>query len=599
MSSLINRRDLDFLLFEYLQLESLCQKPRFSDHGRDIFSPILDTAEEIAGGLFAPHADKSDHQEPQFDGKKVSIIPEVKPAVDAFFDAGFGCATQDYQREGMQLPTTLYNACHFIFNSANAGTAGYPFLTVAAANLITAHGSTEQIRTFALPMTQGKYFGTMCLSEPQAGSSLSDITTRAVPQGDGSYKIQGSKMWISGGDHELSDNIIHLVLAKIPGSPSGVKGISLFIVPKIRVNKGGTLGDRNDVELAGLNHKMGYRGTVNTLLSFGENNNCQGFLVGTENQGLSYMFHMMNEARIGVGMTAVALGNAGYLYSLAYSKERPQGRSASNKDPDSPQVPIIEHSDVKRMLLSQKANVEGGLALCLYCSILVDQKETEDNPESAEKLGLLLDLLTPIAKAWPSEWCLEANKWAIQILGGYGYTRDYPVERLYRDNRLNMIHEGTNGIQGLDLLGRKVLMKNGLALSLLVERIRKTIAVASECEKLEAFSRRLDDACSLLENTTTHLVQAAQKGDVELFLANSSAYLTMFGHVVVAWIWLDTAIVAASALDSANPEDTAFYQGKLQACRYFFHWELPKIEALAPVLNSLDDTCLTMDIRGF
>lgn len=599
MSSIINRRDLDFLLYEYLQVETLCDRPRFSEHGRDTFDPILDTADNIASELFAPHAEKGDREEPQFDGKNVTLIPEVKPAVEAFFEAGFGGATHDYEYDGMQLPTTIYNACHYIFNSANPGTAAYPFLTVAAANLIAAHGSKEQLERFVLPMIQGKYFGTMCLSEPQAGSSLSDIASKATIQPDGSYKIRGNKMWISAGEHQLSENIIHMVLARMPGAPAGVKGISLFIVPKVRVNKDGSLGKRNDVELAGLNHKMGYRGTTNTLLNFGESDGCEGFLVGKAHHGLAYMFHMMNEARIGVGMTAVALGNAGFQYSLTYAKERPQGRLVSTKAPSSPQVPIIEHADVKRMLLTQKSYVEGGLALCLYCSKLVDEKDTAETPEEGERIGLLLDLLTPIAKAWPSEWCLEANKWAIQILGGYGYTRDYPVERFYRDNRLNMIHEGTNGIQSIDLLGRKVLIKNSLALALLLERTQSTVDASANMERLSVFSEKLKIANTLLENTTLDLIKVAMKGELELFLANSSVYLDMFGRVVLSWIWLDQAIIAQNALETANKKDSLYYQGKLQACQFYFHWELPKIEVQAQLLSNLDDTCLNMSVDTF
>jgi alkylation response protein AidB-like acyl-CoA dehydrogenase len=438
----------------------------------------------------------------------------------------------------------------------------------------------------------------MCLSEPQAGSSLGDIKTRAIPQADGSYRIVGNKMWISGGEHDLSENIVHLVLARIEGAPVGVKGISLFIVPKFRVNDDGSLGARNGVRLAGLNHKMGYRGTVNTVLNFGEAP-CSGDLVGQPNQGLACMFHMMNEARIGVGMGAAMLGYAGYLFSLDYARNRPQGRLVSNKDPDSKPVPIIEHTDVRRMLLQQKAYVEGGLALCLYCARLVDEQAIAEDPKVREPLHLLLEILTPMAKAWPSEFCLEANKLAIQVLGGYGYTRDYPVERYYRDNRLNPIHEGTNGIQALDLLGRKALMHNGAALKLLLARIAATVAATRDAPGLAEYAQALQRAADTAAQVTLRLGQAAQQGQTDLFLANAHLYLEMLGHTVIAWIWLQQAAAAQQGLATATAADRAFYDGKLRACRYFFRYELPKADSQAALLMQLDDTCLTMPADGY
>nr|WP_199899354.1 acyl-CoA dehydrogenase family protein [Sneathiella glossodoripedis] len=433
----ISLEDISFHLTEMLDVKRLCSRDRFSEHDEAVFDAVLKTAEQIAGDLFAPHNQKADQNEPTFDGEKVHIIPEVKDALAAYIDAGFMGIQHDYDVGGMQLPASVAMSCSAIFNSANVGTAGYPFLTIGASNVLRTYGSDEQKHRFMEPMIEGRFFGTMCLSEPQAGSSLSDIKTQAVPQDDGTYRITGNKMWISAGEHELSENIIHLVLAKVPGGPAGVKGISLFIVPKFLVNDDGSIGERNDVSLAGLNHKMGYRGTTNTLLNFGENEGAVGYLIGEEHKGLFYMFHMMNEARIGVGLGAVSLGYAGYLYSLEYAKNRPQGRHPDGKDPTSDQLMLIEHADIKRLLLAQKAAVEGGLALCLYAADLVDDENTSPNEKDRAEASLLLDTLTPVVKSWPSEFCLEANKHAIQILGGYGYTRDYPVEQYYRDNRLN------------------------------------------------------------------------------------------------------------------------------------------------------------------
>lgn len=603
MSSLIlSRRDLDFLLYEWLDALSLTQRDRFVDHNRETFDAVLDLCERIATDEFAPHNKKSDQHEPEFDGNSVSMIPEVGAALQAFCDAGLMAAGQDFEMGGMQLPCVIEKAGFAWFKGANVSTSAYPFLTIGNANTLLKCGSPEQIERYVKPLLAGRYFGTMCLSEPQAGSSLSDIATRADLEPDGSYRLRGNKMWISGGEHELSENIIHLVLAKVPGADGklipGVKGISLFIVPKKIVHADGSLGERNDVVLAGLNHKMGYRGTTNCLLNFGEGkfqlNGKSGaiaYLVGTLHQGLAAMFHMMNEARIGVGLGAVMLGYTGYLHALDYARNRPQGRHVANKDPLQAQIPIIQHADVKRMLLAQKAYVEGGLALTLYCARLVDEEKTASEEHARTNATLLLDILTPIAKSWPSQWCLEANNLAIQVHGGYGYTREYNVEQFYRDNRLNPIHEGTHGIQGLDLLGRKVVMRDGAALALLGEKVRATIAQSGTTELSELGGSLLQRWQRLLDVTT----QLHQSGDMNTTLANASLYLEAFGHIVVSWIWLSQAL---SALD-AQHNDQDFYAGKLQACRWFFRYELPKVDAQLVLLASLDTTTLTMQENWF
>lgn len=597
MSLLINRRDLDFVLYELLHVEQLAQQPKFNQHDRATFEAIIDAAAKLADEQFTPHAAKLDANEPTFDGDQVHIIPEVKQALDAYVEGGFMGAAFDETDGGLQLPYTIAQAVYCLFTAANVSTACYPFLTAAAANLLRVVGSEEQQKKFMQPMIAGRFFGTMCLSEPQAGSSLGDIRTKAVAQGDGSYCITGNKMWISGGEHDLSENIVHMVLAKIEGAPAGTKGISLFIVPKFLVNDDGSLGARNGVALAGLNHKMGYRGIVNTVLNFGDNDACVGYLVGEPNKGLTGMFYMMNEARIGVGLGAAALGYSGYLHALEYALDRPQGRKPSDPNPQNKPVPIIEHADVRRMLLAQKAYVEGALALCLYCATLVDRVENEEADER-EHLQLLLEILTPIAKAWPSEHCLEANKLAIQVLGGYGYTREYPLERLYRDNRLNPIHEGTNGIQAIDLLGRKVRLKNGAALQALLAEMGATAADAAAFEKLSEYSNALAAAMETVAATTAALAEHAD--EPERYLANANEYLEMLGHVVIAWMWLRQAQVAAQAqAQHENDVDAAFYAGKLQACRYFFHWELPKIEHRAQLLTDADDTCLAMQAAWF
>ncbi|WP_240746933.1 acyl-CoA dehydrogenase [Cryptosporangium phraense] len=582
MSLLLSRRDLDFLLYEWLDVEQLTKRPYFAEHSRETFDGALDLAEEVATEHFATHNKRADANEPTFDGERVTMIPEVKRALDVFAGTGLMGAALPASVGGAQLPGVVARACFAWFQAANVGTAAYPFLTLGATNLLLAHGSPELVERYVKPMVDGRFHGTMCLSEPQAGSSLADIVTRAVRQDDGTYRVVGNKMWISGGDHELGENIVHLVLAKIPGGPAGVKGISLFVVPKFLPD-----GARNDVRLAGLNHKMGYRGTTNTMLNFGEaGEGAVGYLVGEPHRGLTYMFHMMNEARVGVGGGATALGYTGYLKALDYARNRPQGRPVAAKDPNALQVPIIEHADVRRMLLAQKSYVEGALALNLYCARLLDDEHTLPGSDA----HLLLDVLTPIAKSWPSQWCLEANDLAIQVHGGYGYTREYDVEQHYRDNRLNPIHEGTHGIQGLDLLGRKVVMQGGAGLALLGSVIGTTVACgAAAGGELATWAASLGAAVTRIGEVTAALWGP---GDPEIALANASIYLEAVGHTVVAWLWLEQAL-------AAGEREGAFYAGKRQAARYFFRYELPKTGPQFDLLESRDRTTLEADPAWF
>ncbi len=591
-SRIMSRRDLDFLLHEWLDVVALTDRTRFKEHSRETFDAVLDLSEAIATEHFAPHNRAGDLSEPVVgpDGKVV-LIPEVAAALAVYNGSGLQASGFDEQHGGMQLPLTVHQAASTWFQAACTGTFSYPFLASGNAGLVIAHGTPEQVRLFAQPIIEGRFYGTMALSEPQAGSSLGDITTRAEPQDDGTYRLHGTKMWISGGDHELGDNIVHLVLARTPGAPAGVKGISLFIVPKHLVEDDGSVGERNDVALVGLNHKMGYRGTTNTLLNFGEGlatpggrSGAVGYLVGEESRGLTYMFHMMNEARIAVGAGAVALGYTGYLHSLDYARTRTQGRALDNRDPGAPPVTLVEHPDVRRMLLAQKAYVEGGLGLILYCARLVDEEATADAPDDRARAHLLLEVLTPIAKSWPSQWCLAANDLAIQVHGGSGYTRDFAVEQFYRDNRLNPIHEGTHGIQALDLLGRKVVMDGGAGLALLVETISTTTAAATGSD-LATYAAELDDALGRLVTVTQRLWEG---GDPALALANASLYLEATGHIVVAWIWLEQLLAVGERSDF-------FYDGKRAAARYFFRFELPTVHAKLDLLESLDRTTLDVD----
>jgi len=603
------RPSVDFLLYDWLKVDQLNQRGRFSDHSRDTFDAVLDTCERIARDKYAPHNRTVDIQEPAFDGEKVVLPPCTQEAHDAYAASGMLSAAQDFAIGGMQLPYTVEAAANAFFACASVSIGG-GMLTVGNANLLMKHGSDLQKQVFALNEFNGRFAGTMCLSEPQAGSSLSDVATRATPDGPDfasdplgpRFRLKGNKMWISTGDHELTENIVHLVLAKIPGNDgktiAGTKGISLFIVPKKIVDVQGQLtGERNDVALAGLNHKLGWRGTVNTLLNFGEGkypvrgaSGAIGYLVGEAGKGLQCMFHMMNEARIGVGLAATMLGLAGYYASLSYAQTRSQGRPVgpAGKDPSQPPVRLIEHADIKRMLLAQKAYGEGALALGLYCARLVDELHTGDEAQRTDAQWLL-EVLTPIVKSWPSEWCLEGNSLAIQIHGGYGYTRDFPVEQYWRDQRLNMIHEGTHGIQAMDLLGRKVLLEEGRGLKLLSQHILATVNQAQSAgPQFSAYGQALKLAVQQIADAT----QAAWGGgEPSLALANAVPYMQAFGHTVIAWMWLQVALVSQGAGD-ANV-------GRQRACQFFFHYELPKIGAWLGVVNSRDSTCADMPEGAF
>jgi alkylation response protein AidB-like acyl-CoA dehydrogenase len=617
------RPTLDFLLYHWLQTESLCQRDRFSDHSRETFSAVLDTCERIAREKYAPFNRLVDMQEPRTELDAQGVLRVILPqathdAHRAYVASGMLAAAQDSDRGGMQLPYVVDAAANSFFAMASASISSN-LLTTGNANCILANGTAMQKQVFAANELNGRWAGTMCLSEPQAGSSLSDVATKALPDGDHfaddplgpRYRLRGNKMWISGGEHDLTENIVHLVLAKIPDAHgklvAGTRGISLFIVPKKLVTTQGELTQQhNDVALAGLNHKLGWRGTTNTLLNFGEGKftvgshgpyghgaGAVGYLVGQPGEGLKCMFHMMNEARIGIGLAATMLGLAGYYASLDYAKQRPQGRliGLAGKDASAPQVRLIEHADVKRMLLAQKSICEGALALQLYCARLVDEQRT-GSAQSANDARLLLEVLTPIAKSWPSENCLEANSLAIQIHGGYGYTRDFPVEQYWRDQRLNMIHEGTHGIQAADLLGRKVLMEDGKGLELLASRVSATAQQALQVPSLVAHAKQLASALHTLRMSTQAAWATANPHEA---LPNAVPYMQAFGHTVLAWLWLDVMLAARQD----TPEAGAMKLGIQNAGQYFYHYELPKIQAWLAVVASRDMTCALMPEEAF
>ncbi|MGV3479375.1 MAG: acyl-CoA dehydrogenase [Sphingobium sp.] len=564
---LIARDELAFLLWDWLDLDRVIARKGADGIDRESADAILDLSARLAADAFLTHYKDADRIEPRLDGEGVHALPEIGAALRAYAELGLFSASFPVERGGMGLPGLLANASFAQFLAANVATAAYPMLTTANARLLLAFASEAQIAQFAQPQIEGRWFGTMCLSEPQAGSNLGDVSTRALADGCDAlgdrYRLSGNKMWISGGDHDLAENIVHLVLAKAVDANGavapGTRGLSLFVVPKFLPS-----GARNDIAVAGLNHKMGYRGTTNCLLNFGEREGAIGWIIGAPGQGLPQMFKMMNEARIGVALGAAALGYRGYRHARAYARDRAQGRPPGA--PPGPSLPIIGHPDVRDMLLAAKCYGEGALALVLYCAKLVDEAEADPAADA------LLGLLTPIAKTWASEFGLAANDIAIQIHGGYGYTRDFDVEQLWRDNRLNPIHEGTTGIQALDLAGRK--LRDEAALKLLLDRIAQTVAhaaahraLAAHAEQLDGWWQRIAAAAGVMRNA-----------EPLALAANATTLLRAFGHGVAGWQWLDRALLCVDA------PDEPFRGGKLWACRYFFEREMPRIDAwLRPV----------------
>ena len=582
----VSLRNIKFLLYETHDVESLVRYGRFEAHDRETFDMVLDTAYRLAREVLRPKLREMDKEPPIYVNGRVKVNPVVREFMVECGGGGWISASASFDLGGQQLPRSLIGACVFMWAAANYSASVYPMLTAGAAHLIESFGSS-QIRDQYIPnMFAGKWQGTMALTEPQAGSSLADITTTAEPTNHGYFKIRGQKIFISAGDHDGVDNVVHLMLAKIKGAPDGVKGISLFVVPRMRPD--GECLAFNDVNTAGVFHKLGYRGCPITHLSFGENDDCRAWLLGEPHKGLSYMFQMMNNARIEVGIGATAISSAAYYASLCYARERAQGRRVTDKDPSLPQVPIIEHADVKRMLFFQRAIVEGALSLLLQCGLYSDIVEaTEGNDQT--KYSLLLDLLTPVAKSYPSELGIMSVSQGLQILGGYGYCDEFPLEQFYRDIRIHPIHEGATGIQGIDLLGRKVVIKEGAAFTLFVHEVAETILAASGFDGLTAYCERLGNAVQALSRVTEHLVSIGKQEHRERFLADATLYLELFGIVAIAWQWLKQGVAALKALsEDVSTEDVAFYQGKYATMQFFFHYELPKVEGLSRRLLEAD-----------
>jgi alkylation response protein AidB-like acyl-CoA dehydrogenase len=589
-----DRKTLNFVLEDVHNASSLSSLPYFQDHDSETFKMVLDSAEHIGDTIMFPAVSAVDKNQPELVNGEVIVHPKIGEYLNALGEAGLISADFSYEDGGSQLPVTVSSLMGFILISANNGML-YSGLTAGAARLIITFGSDELKERYVSNMIEGKWQGTMCLTEPQAGSSLSDITSTATKNEDGTFHITGQKIFISGGDHNYCGNVVHLVIARIKDAPTGSKGISLFVVPKILPN-----GEPNDVTNVGIFHKLGQKGVPAMHLGFGDkSNSCVGYLLGEENRGLSYMFQMMNEARIGVGMTGAGIASAAYQASLEYAKERPQSRRLNEKSAlETPQVNIIQHPDVRRMLFFQKAVVEGSMSLLTEVSKYFDLAHHSESVEEKGKYHLLLELLMPVAKTYPCEAGMKSTSDAVQVFGGYGFTQDFPVEQYYRDIRITPIYEGTTGIQSLDLLGRKVLMSEGKAMKLLVKEMTATMQAANEFDVLKPYSKKLGASIQNLTEVTQHLMKKAGTGDIELFLSDATLYMELFCLETISWQWLKMATAASKALqkDGITADDKAFYNSKVKTMKFYFHYELPKSAGFSTRL--LDEEVITILREG-
>lgn len=593
---LFDDRDVDFLLYDVLGAERLLKLPYFADHDRETFALAIDAARRLAREALYPAYRLLDEEPPKLVDGKILVHKRLRELYPQLVALGLVSAPRPVDVGGQHLPLTIFSYATAFLMAGNAAAYGYLGLTHGAAHLLEAFGDERLRQTYMAPLYDGKWTGTMALTEPQAGSSLSDVQTSATPvAGDGPqhYLIRGNKIFISAGDHDLTDNVVHMTLARIQGAPAGIKGVSLFCVPKRRAGSDGALVD-NDVSVAGMIHKIGWKGLPSLALSYGERGDCHGYLVGEPNKGIAYMFQMMNEARLMVGLNGVATASVAYHESLAYARSRPQGRPVTAKDPAAPQVAIIEHADVRRMLLRQKAIVEGGLAVLLRASLYADLAQHAPDEAERNRSQLLLDLLTPIAKSFPAERGFESNALAVQIHGGYGYSSEYTAESWLRDQKLNSIHEGTTGIQAMDLLGRRAVAKNGAALLALGEEVARTCQRATTAGVPVAWTNAVAQATQLVGSLTLELAQRGLSGDPAAMLAHATDYLDLFSTVVVAWHWLDLAAAAHARRAAAHP-DTGFIEAKLAAAQYWISTELPRIHHLAHLCRTAEDSYVSLD----
>ncbi|MFT6699060.1 MAG: alkylation response protein AidB-like acyl-CoA dehydrogenase [Porticoccaceae bacterium] len=585
----VDLETLKYILYDIHKLEDLLTRERFKEHDLESLDLFIDSVKEFSDRELYPYFKEMDETPAYHKDGTVIVHEQVKKVMEQAGEMGIISASFDYEAGGLQIPFTALQAAVYVMDAANNHLPGYAGLTSGSAELIIEFGDKKLNETYVPKMLSGHWGGTMCLTEPQAGSSLSDIVTKATPTEEGYYKITGQKIFISGGDNQFSENIVHLVLARIEGAPKGTKGISLFVVPKNRPKQDGAL-EYNDVMTIADFQKMGQRGYCTTHLGFGDTDDCRGWLVGEEHKGLNQMFLMMNGARIAVGRGAAAIAMAAYRTSLQYANERPQGRKLSadgKKNPSEKQSLIIEHPDVRRMLLLQKSIVEGSLSLVLLASKYHDIVTAATSKEEKEKYHLLLEMIIPIVKTYPSEAGAESVDNGLQVLGGYGFCTDFSLQQYYRDIRISSLYEGTTGIQSQDLLGRKVPMQNGKALELLVAEIMQTITLASSDDELKKYGAVLADKLKLSQKVLGHLMPFAMKGNYERYLADANLFMEYMSIVVLGWLWLEMAVDAKNELGNSNRKySETFYESKIHTMRFYFKYEVPKTNSLAESLMS-------------
>ncbi|MBP6050016.1 MAG: acyl-CoA dehydrogenase [Chitinophagales bacterium] len=584
-----NKQHLNFILFKVLKADSLTAFDYFSEHDKDAIKMYLEATDQFAKEYLFPYLVEMDRKQPELINGRIQVHPIHKEIMRISGENGWISLLASKEVGGLQMPSVFSTAASFILGAANYSGCVFPGLTMGAAHLIEAFADKKYHSIYLPKMFAGQWQGTMALTEPGAGSSLSDVVSTAEKQDDGTYKIFGQKIFISCGDSDVVENVVHLLLARVKGAPAGTKGISMFIVPRERIDENGIL-QHNDVATIGVYHKMGYKGAPIAHLSFGENNNCIGCLVGEENKGLSYMFQMMNEARISVGLHATSIASASYYASLKYANERLQGRPIAEKNPEQPQVPIITHADVKRMLLFQKTFVEGALCLELQCSYYADMERVAEGDEK-EKYNLLLEVLTPVAKSYPAEMSNLSTSTSLQIFGGYGFTKDFIAEQYYRETRIHAIHEGTTAIHGLDLLGRKVMLKNGKAVMLLMQEVICEINKAKQHDNTKQQAASLEIKLAKLQELSIHLMSVAQNEGIEAYLSDATLYLELFGILVMGWQWLKMA----NTCNENTSIDKEFSKSKILSFNYFYEYELPKTEALFIRLKSTNRVTVGMD----
>ena len=570
---------LKYLLYDVHELEKLLERERFVDHDKESLDMFLDSSKDFADRELFPYFKEMDENPAFHKDGQVYVHKQVETMMKKGGELGFISSSFDYEVGGLQIPLMASTASSYILDAANNHLPGYAGLTQGAAELIIHFAKKDLLDKYVPEMLAGNWGGTMCLTEPQAGSSLSDIVTKATPHENGYYNISGQKIFISAGDNQYLDNIVHLVLARVEGAPKGTKGISLFIVPKNRKLDDGSL-EPNDVTSVADFQKMGQKGYCTTHLGFGDKEDCRGWLVGEENNGLRCMFVMMNAARIGVGRAASAIASAAYYASLQYANERPQGRKLSSdgkKNVEESQSLIIEHPDVRRMLLLQKAVVEGSMSLVLLAAKYYDLESTAQSKEEKIKYNTLLEMIIPVVKTYPSDAGAYSVNNGLQVLGGYGFCSDFILQQYYRDIRISAIYEGTTGIQSQDLLGRKITMNNGEGLKLLLEEIIETITKASNYPELKEYCNSLSEKIKLSEKVLQSLMPYALKGDFEKYLADASIFMEFFSLVIVGWNWLEIAANSQQALKNNDRKySEIFYTSKVETMKYFFEYELPK-----------------------